>query len=488
VTTTTYTASPYSITTENRSTRNIRPFLAWPWALHRPAAFGSGPPMPPPPPENSLAGEPAGHASTDSQGTPGNGSATARFTVSAENMPAHFSQGEIEGILGRHKAEVEKAEKARRKTSERAAAGLPWKGNAERKLVIKNAATIEPAAVSWLWRGWIAKGFINIVAGETGAGKSTVLADIVARETTGAPWPGENERRRPGQVLWLGSEDPPALMTVPRLIASGANREHVNFIDGAQLNGSERSISLQEDLHSMADALDDARDQGDPISMIVIDPVTSYLSGGVLKKVDMNDAGQIRTVLEPWSKLASFYNVAVVCVTHFAKDTNRSMLHRVLGTGAFTALGRSTIAITTLPEPAQNGNRFAKAMFQIKMNLTEQPYGAWRFSTSITTVFNSKNEPIPATRVDWEELDSALTPQSMIGNERGPVSQYGVVFPNWLRAQFVATPLTEGLMVADVKRRAIADGVATERWWNEHSQEYLEKRNVGGVWQCRPKS
>jgi len=456
VTTTTYTAPPRSLTTEKRSTRNMRPLIAWPYGLPRPAAFGSGPAMPPPPPENSPAGEPAGPASTDSQGTPGNGSATAH-------------RGDIAEILRPHYADMEKAKRRR-------ASGLRT-DDIERRLVIMNAATIEPEAVDWLWEGWIAKGFINIVAGETGTGKSTVLADIVARVTTGEPWPGDSERRRPGQVLWLGSEDPPELMTVPRLMASCADLVHVNFIVGASNRGSSRSISLQEDLGSMMDALDTAREQGDPIAMLVIDPVTSYLSGRVLKKVDINDTGQIRTVLEPWSRLASKYNVAVVCVTHFAKDTNRSMLHRVLGSGAFTALGRSTIAITKLPEAAQNGDPHAKAMFQIKTNLPEQPHGAWRFSTMKTTVFNKALRAIPTTKVDWSELDSALTPENMIGigKERGPVSQYGIVFPLWLKAQFVTTPPTEGLPVSELKRKAIVDGVATERWWNEGMSRPLLK-------------
>lgn len=397
---------------------------------------------------------------------------------------AEASEAANEAYLAR--LEINEARRINRRRQAATEGPGGWTG--QRELVMRNAATIEPQAVDWLWTGWIAKGFINIIAGETGAGKSTVLADVVARVTTGAAWPGEDCGRAPGQVLWLGSEDPPQLMTVPRLMAAKADLENVNFIEGAKMDGKALTVSLQDDFVSMSRALGMARERGQPISMIVIDPVTSYLSGGVLKKVDMNDAGQIRTVLEPWSVLSAGHNVAVVCVTHFAKDTNRAMLHRVLGSGAFTALARSTISITKLPDAAQNGDLHAKAMFQIKTNLPEQPEGGWRFTTMKTTVFGKANRPISATKVDWDELDSALTPESIIGlgKERGPVSQFAIEFPLWLKAQFASVPADQGFPISELKRRALTDGVATESTWEKHSAKFLDKKNVGGIWLCRP--
>ena len=92
-----------------------------------------------------------------------------------------------------------------------------------RQLLGRSLDGVSMHAIEWLWIGWIPKGYITLVAGETGAGKSTVIADIAARVTTGAPWPGEydcpNAWRSPERVLWLGSEDSIEEMTVPRLPA-----------------------------------------------------------------------------------------------------------------------------------------------------------------------------------------------------------------------------------------------------------------------------
>ncbi|HGE7345152.1 TPA: AAA family ATPase [Pseudomonas aeruginosa] len=364
--------------------------------------------------------------------------------------------------------------------------GIEDSTNGPRSLVGRTLGTVQMRAIDWLWTGWIPKGYITLLAGETGAGKSTVLADVTARVTTGAPWPGEYEPRQPGRVLWLGSEDSIEEMTAPRLVACGGNLNHVIEIQGVTQQGKRNTFSMQDDLGEIRRWLTAARDEGFPFAMLVIDPVTSYLPGQKLRKVDLNDAGQLRTVLEPWLVLAQEHNIAIVCVTHFAKDTTRSMLHRVLGSAAFTQTCRSLMAIVS----REDDGHHAKAMVQVKVNLPEHPGGSWKFSTvKVDIATDPRNgKPISATRPNWEELDSALTPQSMVGNTRGPVSKYEAAFGMWLKAYFLTTPATPWQPISQVKQAAASASVVSERWWNEHSGSYMDKQNVGGIWYCRPKN
>lgn len=354
-----------------------------------------------------------------------------------------------------------------------------------RVLIGRALDTVQMRAIDWLWTGWVPKGYVTLLAGETGAGKSTVLADIAARVTTGVPWPGESQQRAPSRVLWLGSEDGIEEMTAPRLAACGAALDHVIEIQGVTQQGRRNTFSMQDDLEQVAHWLTLARSAGEPFAMLVIDPVTSYLPGQKLKRVDLSDAGQLRTVLEPWLVLAQEHNIAIVCVTHFAKDTTRSMLHRVLGSAAFAQTCRSLIAIVSRDDDGPH----AKAMLQVKVNLPEHPGGAWKFNTvKIDVGVDQRNsKTISATRPHWEELDSALTPQSMVGGERGPVSKYEAAFGMWLRAHFMTTPVNEDKRVADVKAAVLTAGVVTARWWDQHSGSYLDKQNIGGIWWCRPK-
>jgi hypothetical protein len=362
-----------------------------------------------------------------------------------------------------------------------------------RQLVGRTLGAVRPRSIDWLWIGWIPKGYITLLAGETGAGKSTVLADIMARLTTGEPWPGDDSdaRRLPERVLWLGSEDSVEEMLVPRLIASRANLDNVLEIQGVVQAGHRNTFSMQDDLDEVSKWLAFARDvEMRPFAMLVIDPVTSYLPGQKLRKVDLNDAGHLRTVLEPWLVLAQEYRIAIVCVTHFAKDTSRAMLHRVLGSAAFAQTCRSLLAVIDRPAPEdEEPEPFAKAMLQVKVNLPEHPGGAWKFKTAKVEVATDEasGKPIYATRPEWEELDSALTPQSTVGKPRGPVSRYEMPFGMWLKAYFAPRPDDQWLRVDMVKTAALAEGVSSESWWEKHSGSFLDKRNEQGFWFCRPK-
>jgi hypothetical protein len=362
----------------------------------------------------------------------------------------------------------------------------------ERKLVGRALGGVQMRSIDWLWTGWIPKGYITLFAGETGAGKSTVLADITSRVTTGAAWPGEYlaTPREPSRVLWLGSEDSIEEMTAPRLTACGANLDNVIEIEGVSHEGKRNTFSMQDDLEAVSEWLRFAREEGKPFAMLVIDPVTSYLPGQKLRKVDLNDAGHLRTILEPWLRLAQTHNIAIVCVTHFAKDTTRSMLHRVLGSAAFAQTCRSLCAVIQRPTPRdEEPEPHAKAFVQVKVNLPEHPGGAWKFSTEKVEVGTDprNGRVITATRPAWEALDGALTPESMMGGTRGPVSQYEATFGMWFSAQFIGHPPGHWLRVDQVKLAAKVDKACTDRWWSEHSGTFMEKQNVQGFWFCRPK-
>ncbi|MCC7100275.1 MAG: AAA family ATPase [Rubrivivax sp.] len=353
-------------------------------------------------------------------------------------------------------------------------------------LVMRTADTVAMQSIEWLWPGYIACEFLNLIVGETSAGKSTVLADVAARVTTGRPWPGEPPQtalRWPGRVLWLGSEDPMELLTVPRLRACGAELQRVTEVQGVTRGGQRGTFSLQDDLSAVRAELGRARGEGQPYAMLVIDPITSYLHGGKLRRVDMNDSGHLRTVLEPWVVLAAETGIAIVGVTHLAKDTTRSLLHRVLGGGAFAQLCRSLIAVVNRPDEGP----YEKAILQVKSNLPDAQKGAWRFRTAQRVVgVSARGREVQANFPEWDRFDAALTPEALAGGARGPVSKYPAVFGLWLQTYFATLP-PDFVPVADVRARALADGVVSDKWWNEHSAEYLDKRNVNGLWLCRPR-
>ncbi|MDI4634031.1 AAA family ATPase [Pelomonas sp. V22] len=374
-------------------------------------------------------------------------------------------------------------------TSVSSLTGIALQKPGENALLTRRLSAVKMRAVDWLWKGWIPKGYLTVWAGESGAGKSTLLADIAARVTTGAPWPGEPSHafRDPGRVLWLASEDGAEEMTVPRLRACGADCDRVVEIQGVSEMGRRHGFSLQDHIALVEAELALAFAAGAPFSMLVIDPVTSYLPGRAMRKVDLNDAGQLRAILEPWMDLARKHGLAVVCVTHFMKDTTRAMLHRVLGSAAIVQMCRSLCSVVD----RKDDGPFAKLLVQVKVNLPDHPGGAWAFSTVKVTVGTDERsgKAIEATRPEWESLDTEVTPESLsdAGKKPGPPSQYGPAFTFWLQALFAGIPPDQALRVEDVKAKALAERVASKSWWKDHSGEHLEIRNIGGTWMCRPR-
>lgn len=357
-------------------------------------------------------------------------------------------------------------------------------GQVPTSLIIRSMAEVQMAAIEWVWPGWFPYGYLTLVAGETGAAKTTVVADVVSRISTGAPWPNETEWRKPAKVLWLGSEDGIEDMTVPRLTACGADLRNIMEIRGVNRDGVRNTFSMQDDIQAVAALLAQGIENGAPYAAIVIDPITSYLSGRKQREIKLNDAGQLRAVLEPWLDVAQRYKIAIICITHLAKDTNRQMLHRVLGSGAFTHTCRSLIAVV---DRKTDERPWAKAMAQVKMNLPDHPGGAWLFETERVQVGvdDKSGKPIHATKPNWDDLDALVDVDNLVASS-GVRSEKDLAFALWLSQYFRELPSSEGVEVSKVKEAALAACVITAKQWEKFSPKYLEKKNIVGIWYCRP--
>jgi hypothetical protein len=362
-----------------------------------------------------------------------------------------------------------------------------------RTLLTRTTDTVENRAVRWLWPGRIAQGYLNLVVGETGAAKSTMLMDVAARVTRGDPFPGEASdldellERTPGRVLLLGTEDGVAELIGPRLKAAGADESLTIEIYGVTHDGTRDLFSMQDDIDAMRKLVKQYSHTQAPVRMLIIDPITAYLSGQKVRKVDLADNGQLRAILTPWLELAQETGIAIVCITHMAKDTARQVLHRVLGAGVFTHTARSVLVVVKLE--AESEGEYAKAVLQVKGNLPEtvKP-GAQRFRTEVVETGRDARtgQPITASRVRWEGIDPTLTVASLAGGSRGPVSDFGPELRGWLRGRFARE---HDLQPVESVRREATDAIGfSDSWWDKHSAAYLEKRNVGGKWMCRPRT
>lgn len=208
---------------------------------------------------------------------------------------------------------------------------------AGRRVVLTSAAQIKPRPVRWLWEGRLALGTLGVLAGREGLGKSTLAYWIAARMTQ-----GDLEgcyRGTPKSVLVAATEDSWAHTIVPRLMAAGANLNHVYRLDVLDADDIQVGLSLPRDL---LDIERQARqvDAG----LILLDPLTSRLGD-----LDSHKDAEVRQALEPLVAIADRTRTAVLGLMHHNKSGSVDPLQLVMGSKAFTAVARSVH--TVVPDP-----------------------------------------------------------------------------------------------------------------------------------------
>jgi RecA-family ATPase len=224
-------------------------------------------------------------------------------------------------------------------SKDKAKAGEPTKeeetksvGESGRKYafpLIVRGQDVTPRQVSWLWDGWIPFGFLTLMAGKTGVGKSFVTLDIVARVSVGGILPVDDGGAcfDAGSTLII-SEDSHEYVLTPRLMEAGAELSRVSFMSWEAMN----TFKLDDD-----EMLDDCyRAAGCP-KLVVIDPPTNFLG-----QKDEHKNAEVRGVLMRLSIWAMRHDVAVVLITHCNKSVGKGLaaLDRIIGSVAWASTSR----------------------------------------------------------------------------------------------------------------------------------------------------
>ena len=216
--------------------------------------------------------------------------------------------------------------------------------------------TLTPKPVAWLWQDWLALGKLHVLAGAPGQGKTTIALCMMATVTIGGRWP-DGTRCAPGNVLIWSGEDDPADTLLPRLIAMGADRDRVFFVQGARINDEVVPFDPARDLAQLLAAVE--RIGG--IGLLVVDPIVSAVAG------DSHKNTEVRRALQPLVGLAASCNCAVVGISHFAKGGQGSdPTQRVVGSVAFSAVAR--VVMVAAKVKGENGED-ARILARSKSNI-----------------------------------------------------------------------------------------------------------------------
>jgi putative DNA primase/helicase len=203
--------------------------------------------------------------------------------------------------------------------------------------ILKMGNEIMPEQIEWLWKRWIARSKLHLIAGRPGAGKSQIALSLAATISSGERWP-DGTRAQIGNVLIWTSEDGGADTVIPRLTRMGADLTRIGFpTDHYGDRGKIRPFNPATDMQTLAIT---AANMGG-VSLLILDPVVA----AVPPSKNSHNNAETRSGLQPVIDFAEAANCAVIGITHFTKGTaGQDTTERVTGSPAFGAVARIVMA------------------------------------------------------------------------------------------------------------------------------------------------
>lgn len=198
-------------------------------------------------------------------------------------------------------------------------------------------ADIAEEPVDWLWENHFPLGMVSLIVGEQGSGKTYIAMDMIARVSQGTLWPDGFSKAPLGNAILLSAEDHPRKTLKKRLRVAGADCRRVKLFQGVEeldQNTRDRRIIMFDAGRNLI-ALDLLLLANAPCPLVIIDPITAYMGDA-----DQNSNADVRAALGGLVALAARHNTAIVALSHMNKSRGQKVLHRTLGSTAFSAMAR----------------------------------------------------------------------------------------------------------------------------------------------------
>ncbi len=242
---------------------------------------------------------------------------------------------------------------------------------------------VEPKRVEWLWRGRIPRGKLVTFDGDPGAGKSTILADIAARVSTGESMPDGSPGIK-GAVVILTAEDDADDTIRPRLEAAGADLSNIFF------------VNINEDLPNIVDGADEL------IStlmyrravLFIVDPFVTFLGAKTRTKETTSTSAAMFKIKRACART----NCSGVLVRHLRKET-RAGKAVYSGTDSISIIGTARGGLIVGRDP-ENADLYVMAVSKANLAAKED-------TKSIQYRIVTKQGPVgPIGGVEWlDEVD-----------------------------------------------------------------------------------
>ncbi|HXW33683.1 MAG TPA: AAA family ATPase [Acidimicrobiales bacterium] len=252
----------------------------------------------------------------------------------------------------------------------------------QRTLELVPASSIAPQPTLWAWQDRIPLGGATLLAGQEGIGKTTLLADLLARASQGQL--NGDLISVPVASVYATAEDSWARTLRPRLEAAGADLGLVHFVE---VDGFAGGLQIPADLDLLVKEMERVG-----ALLLVLDPLGAHLHG----TLDTHRDASVRQAMAPLAATMDRLGGAAIGIMHWSKTPTTIALDRVNGSRGFTAAARAVLAVGDDPEDTST-----HIVVVAKSNLGRLDVPALRYRIEGRSITGPGNEEIATSGVVW---------------------------------------------------------------------------------------
>lgn len=200
---------------------------------------------------------------------------------------------------------------------------------------LKTMIQVDEKEAEWLIPSYMPKNQITILAGDGGAGKTTIWCEIAAAISSGrnsflsqdVPF---TENQKPEKVLFFSSEDSVEYTLKGRMRRAGANMENIAFVDLAD----DAFQEIKFDSALLEQYVEEFRP-----ALVIFDPLQSFIP----PDIQMGQRNAMRACLNPLIGLGKRCNTTFLIIVHTNKQSGLWGRKRIADSADIWDLARSVL-------------------------------------------------------------------------------------------------------------------------------------------------